>query len=81
MNLTNFLDLSKYKKNRKQGNKGNITRKMQSSTLGKTLPGNPQDNQFFPIRSLEGKLWRRATEEKKHKRPRNLLPFVDLICN
>ena len=51
LNLTNFLDLSKYKKNRKQGNKGNIIVKMQSSTLGKNLPGNPQDNPVNQITS------------------------------
>lgn len=62
LNLTKLLDLSKYKKNRKQRNKVNIIVKMQSSTQGKSFLGNPQDKQSssFPIKLLEGKSWRRA---------------------
>lgn len=56
LNLTNFLDLSKYKKNRKQGNKGNTIVKMQSSTLGKNLPGNPQDNPVLSKQITSGKI-------------------------
>lgn len=53
--LTVLLDLSIHRKNRRQGNKVNITVEMQSSTSGKSFPGNLQDKQpsAFPIKLLE----------------------------